>query len=145
MRLKTVEKERWTIYAPVVDKVDGKFLDCVEQFLEEHLNNGNRSSDCEGLVNLIERAASDPSGPKALGSGLCHEVTVQGEPKIFQFIKGRLRVLWFYGRGEKVIICSHGLFKKTQRTPRPEVEKALALRKEYFDAEKNNNIILIDE
>jgi hypothetical protein len=34
---------------------------------------------------------------------------------------------------ETLVIATHGLVKKTQKTPKKEIEKAEKIRKEYFD------------
>lgn len=43
----------------------------------------------------------------------------------------RLFAFWDKNRNA-VVICTHGLIKKTQKTPSQEIEKAERLRKEYF-------------
>ena len=40
------------------------------------------------------------------------------------------RTLYFYQRGAKIII-THGFIKKTQKTPRSEIERAIELRNKY--------------
>ncbi len=40
------------------------------------------------------------------------------------------RTLYFYQIGSKIII-THGFIKKTQKTPRKEIEKAKTIREEY--------------
>lgn len=128
MRLKILERDIWIACAVVeVEGEDGP-LCCIETY------QGDRATDLAGIVALVEVSVSQPQGPKGLGNSLCHEVSNEGEPKIFEFIKGKLRLLWFYGDGEKLIVCSHVLRKKSQKTPRGDVEKALAIREEYFRA-----------
>ncbi len=34
---------------------------------------------------------------------------------------------------EALVVATHGIVKKTQKTPKKEIEKAEALRKEYFN------------
>lgn len=34
---------------------------------------------------------------------------------------------------ETLVIATHGLLKKTQKTPRKEIDKAESIRKQYFD------------
>lgn len=34
---------------------------------------------------------------------------------------------------DTLVVATHGLVKKTQKTPKKEIEKAKAVRKEYFD------------
>ena len=43
----------------------------------------------------------------------------------------RLFAFWDKTR-DAVVICSHGLIKKVQKTPRIEIEKAEKIRKEYL-------------
>ena len=45
------------------------------------------------------------------------------------------RSLYFYQKGAKIII-THGFIKKTQKTPRKEIEKAKELRKSYILEER---------
>lgn len=35
--------------------------------------------------------------------------------------------------GETLVVATHGLVKKTQKTPKGEIKRAQAIRKEYFD------------
>ena len=44
------------------------------------------------------------------------------------------RLLSFWDiRTETLIVATHGIVKKTQKTPKKEIEKAEAIRKNYFD------------
>lgn len=44
------------------------------------------------------------------------------------------RLLSFWDtRDETLIVATHGIMKKTQKTPKKEIAKAETLRKEYFD------------
>lgn len=44
------------------------------------------------------------------------------------------RLLSFWDtRTETLIVATHGIIKKTQKTPKKEIEKAEAIRKDYFD------------
>ena len=38
---------------------------------------------------------------------------------------------------ETLVVATHGFVKKTQRTPRKEIDKALAIRKQYYEGKKN--------
>lgn len=48
------------------------------------------------------------------------------------------RVLYFFFIGNKIIL-TNGFFKKTQKTPKREIEKALAYKREYESRYKNEN------
>lgn len=41
---------------------------------------------------------------------------------------------------ETLVIATHGIIKKTQKTPRKEIAKAERIRTEYFNNKKTNNI-----
>jgi phage-related protein len=52
----------------------------------------------------------------------------------------RLYAFWD-GEGEEVtlIVCTHGLVKKTQKTPPKEIEKAERLKRLYFEAKSSKD------
>ena len=39
---------------------------------------------------------------------------------------------------ETLVIATHGIIKKTQKTPKKEIEKAETIRKRYFENKKSN-------
>lgn len=47
--------------------------------------------------------------------------------------KQSYRLFAFWDTGEnKLVVATHGIVKKTQKTPKKEIERAEAIRKEYF-------------
>ena len=51
------------------------------------------------------------------------------------------RLFAFWDETEKsMIVATHGIVKKTDKTPKKEIEKAKQLRIEYFKSKKNENI-----
>lgn len=51
-----------------------------------------------------------------------------------RFDKLQIRLLAFWDPNLKsLIICTHGFVKKTQKTPKSEIKKALAFRKKYLN------------
>lgn len=54
----------------------------------------------------------------------------------------KLRVLWFYG-GTAVIVCT-AAFKKAERTPRVELERARFLRSQYWLARSQDELEITD-
>ena len=49
----------------------------------------------------------------------------------------RLLAFWDKtGNTETLVLATHGFIKKTQKTPKKEIEKAVKIRKEYFDNKK---------
>lgn len=72
------------------------------------------------------------------------EISHQIEPDIWQTEQGRLRVLWFYDRG-RVIVCTHGFVKKTQKTPESERALARQVLWEYRSAKAGGTIQILEE
>lgn len=50
----------------------------------------------------------------------------------YQGMAYRLFAFWDKD-GETLVVATHGLIKKTQKTPQSEIEKAEAIRKEWFN------------
>lgn len=84
------------------------------------------------LLAYFEQVAE--LGPKALNSDQCH--LVDPANKIYEFIAGRLRVLFFNGRPGSVVVCTHMFLKKTQKTPPQEIKKAVRAKAQYESAER---------
>lgn len=55
---------------------------------------------------------------------------------IYNNVKYRLFAFWDKD-GETLVVATHGLVKKTQKTPKSEIKRAEAIRKEYFDNKQN--------
>ena len=72
------------------------------------------------------------------------EISHQIKERLFEFIQGRLRVLYFYDEG-RIVICTHGFVKKSQKTPQSQVEHALQVMKRYFEDKKIGEIQICEE
>lgn len=81
-------------------------------------------------------------GAESFNTKQCHYV--DQEAKIYEYRKGRLRLFWFEDAG-RVIICTHGIVKKTQKTPGKEVSKAKRIQREYFEAKAISGIEIEEE
>lgn len=126
MRLKILERGSWTVTAVEEMSQSGQY-DCpFETTLMSLGPNYDRSVD--GLLALLEKLAQH--GIRILNTDLCHEA--DSNNKIFEFIKGDIRLLWFYGAGNKIIICSHAFIKKRQKTPEAEKNRAIAIKDRYM-------------
>lgn len=91
------------------------------------------------MFDLFERFSR--SGRDTFNDDLCHYV--DKDEKIWEFIKGDIRVLWFYGKGSRIVVCSHGFIKKSRKTPIKEINHAVAIKKEYENAAKQNKLVVI--
>lgn len=71
------------------------------------------------------------------------EVSHKIAGEIWEFIAGRLRVLWFY-EGGRLVICTHGFVKRTRKTPAGEIERAQAAYEAYQAAKKSGRLNVED-
>jgi len=55
----------------------------------------------------------------------------------------KVRVAWFYDENNQ-IICTHGFFKDTQKTPKNEIDKAIEIKNEYFNAKARDDLRIED-
>ncbi len=94
-----------------------------------------------GMYDLFERFAV--AGKEKFSDDLCHYANKN--EKIWQFTKGRLRVLWFYGHGNRIVVCSHGFVKQSQKTPKKEINHAISIKKQYEAAVKINAVTVQEE
>ena len=97
----------------------------------------NLQKDRTRMLALLEQVAE--AGPPR-NTVLSHKL----DGNIWEFIRGRLRVCWFFDEG-KVVICTHGFIKKTQKTPRAELRKANDRRKSYMEARVAGTLTIEDE
>jgi phage-related protein len=97
----------------------------------------NLQKDCDRVLALFGKVARE-------GPPRNEEISHQIKGKLFEFIQGRLRVLWFYDEG-RLIICTGGFVKKGQKTPRSEIEHAIQVMSEYFEDKKRGEIRICKE
>jgi phage-related protein len=84
------------------------------------------------LLEYFKHVAN--GGPQALNPKQCHQVDANS--KIYEFISGKLRVLFFQAATGRMVICTHMFLKKTQKTPPKEVSKAIRAKKDYEQADQ---------
>ncbi len=78
-------------------------------------------------IDKVSYGVKDPELFKKLGDTDIWEFRT-----LWQGIAYRLFAFWDK-TGDTLVIATHGLIKKTQKTPKSEIKKAQAIRKEYFD------------
>ncbi|WP_440064843.1 type II toxin-antitoxin system RelE/ParE family toxin [Pseudomonas syringae] len=127
MRLLVLEASKWTVTAAQEPTGNGGFSCPLTASLGSLGANYEKSLD--GLLSLLAKFSEH--GQRMLNDGICHEI--DENEKLFEFIKGDLRLIWFYGKGNKIIICSHCFIKKGRKTPIAEKSIASKIKKEYFD------------
>jgi phage-related protein len=72
-----------------------------------------------------------------LTAELFHEANRDG--KIWEFIKGRLRVYCFMEEGALVIL-THGAIKKSQKANRNDIARAMRMRNAYLAARQRGDL-----
>lgn len=130
MKILSIQRAKFWVGAIALEKGDGT-LSCslIEDFSDiEATYEASRNR----LLAYFRQVAI--SGPKALNSAQCHQVDAKS--KIYEFISGDLRVLFFRGSQGNLVICTHMFLKKTQKKPPKELNKALRVKRLYEQAEK---------
>jgi len=132
MKLRLLLAARYRLLAVCSGRGDCQLLDFLNELEGQFAKQADRM-----YVRLEETARQGPSSR----SEICRKLSQE----VWEFREGRVRVLWFYGEEPEIIICSHGFFKSSQKTPRSEVRRAIASRKRYFAALARGEIEILSE
>jgi phage-related protein len=122
MVLFEIAKGRYTVYA--IGKKDQycPLLDFLTSI------GSNLQKDADQILALLQWV-SQKGPPRNI------EASKPLKEDLFEFKQGRLRVLWFYDEG-KMILCTHGFIKKSQKTSSSEIEQAVSIRGDYLKEKK---------
>lgn len=138
MKLLTINNAQYKVVAVIDEKNDG--LICpVHEFFGSIDKQYQGSAD--GLLALMERIAKD--GTQNLSSKLCH--LVDDENKIYELIKGDLRLFFFKGHCDLIVIATHGIIKKSQKTKDSDKNRAISYKKHYQEAHDKRCIEILEE
>jgi phage-related protein len=97
----------------------------------------NLQKDAISMLALLESCAQN-------GLPRNTEISHKLDGAIWEFIRGRLRVLWFTDEG-RVIVCTHGFIKKSQRTPAREIRRAERMYQDYLAAKEVGELVVEEE
>lgn len=139
MKLKPLFSGLWTVYAVVSSTSQGDRCQ-IEDFLQALPDAMIRHGIA--LTQMLEHVANNPSGPRQLPDTLSHYI--DKNEKIWEFIKGRLRIAWFYDENQ-IIVCCHGFVKDSQRTKETDKARAIAAKRAYFAAKVSRRIEIVPE
>ena len=124
------------------------------KFLSLHSHKQLRMSDTFKLAFLVEAQTFINSLPQPAADKIYHNIyrVQQGErnPELFKklentniwefrtlFNKTAYRLFAFWDtEAETLVIATHGIVKKTQKTPKKEIKKAERIRKDYINSKK---------
>jgi phage-related protein len=126
MRIRSLSQGNWAL----VEKVDSSGIGEVSGFLQGL--GANKQREASRMTALLDRVAKH--GPRQ-GTAKCHQI--QGD--IWELIHGSLRIL-FAHEGHRLILCTSGFIKKTQKTPKPEIKRAERILAEFQDARDNKRL-----
>ncbi len=136
MQLKVLYSGVWTVVAPL--DTDGSCP--VDDELAAISSDPKLQSAAIGFRVAWSRIPL--IGPKALGTALYH--CVDEDHGIYEFVKGPMRLLCFEAGG-RLVVCSHALRKKTQKTPRADKKRAIRLKDRYLAALRAGEITVVDD
>lgn len=125
-------------HVKIVAIMDGDSCE-TEEFLNDLAENYQASAD--GLFRLIEQIVE--RGLDALSTKQCHQVDKTN--KISELIKGDIRLLFFKGHGDTIIVTTHALIKKTRKTPEKDKNKAIRHKKAYQLAHDKKQIYFVKD
>ena len=109
MKLQTLLKDKYSIAAVVETKNAVDTCPAID-FLNEI--ESEFQSNADGIYTLMTYIAEN--GLQNISSKQCH--LVDRENKIFELIKGNIRVFFFKGHRDLIVIATHGIIKKSQKT-----------------------------
>lgn len=133
MRLKLLFEDNFQIVA---------VMDGDECPADKFINNGEDNQKARlGLQEMLGHVAE--KGLAEVPSGWFHEANKK--ERIYEFIKGDLRLFFFKGEGKQIAICTSGVRKKGQKADKAAVAKAADSRKTYIAAIAANTIEVIHD
>lgn len=95
----------------------------------------------KGLPALFKRYADN--GREQLTLDNFHEANKQ--EKIWEFIKGSLRIYCFIDEGDRIVLLSHGIVKKAKAAKRADINRAVSLRDDYLNAKAKGTLEIITD
>lgn len=122
MRVKVLYCGHWQVVAPI--DIDG--LCAMDAQLVALSKDKKLKAFVVGFRALWQRIPRQ--GPRSLGTDLYH--CVDANESIYEFIKGNLRLLCFESDGA-IVVCSHIIQKRTQKTPLREVQRVIELKERF--------------
>lgn len=134
---------QWTLYAVCSGGEEGEQEDGLTREgpkcpLEEFLSDRSEfRKDKDRMFRRLEEIAN--RGPFYLPD-ISHKI----EGEIRQTEQGRVRILWFFDSG-RVIVCSHGFIKKSEKTPERQKVAARRAFAAYHAAKVAGSLIYLEE
>jgi hypothetical protein len=132
LKIKIIVKDKFEIASVVI-----KDSCCVESFFADLDKNYNsNAADLYAMMAHIATSGFDNLPPKWI-----HEI--DKVEKIYELIKGDLRIPYFRGSNDRIIICGPGFVKKTQKTEASTKKAMKKLRDEYRTNEATGKLQVV--
>lgn len=106
----------------------------IDKFLQDV--DAMHQASAKGFKVLFQRYAKQ--GRPGLTAELFHEANKK--ERIWELIKGRLRIYCFIDSDNNLLLLSHGIVKKNQTTRKNDVRQAVALRDRYLAANQSGTL-----
>lgn len=129
LKLKLLASDRFEILA---------VMDGVKCPAEDFIVRGEKSTGAHrtGLLKQLQRIAE--YGFQGVPVAWLHEASK--EEKIYELIKGPLRLFFFHGLGSQIVICVDGTRKKAGKADGASVSRAAKCRSAYLAAHANSTL-----
>lgn len=128
MKLQILIKGAWRIVSPIQENAGDMSCALLEQ-LADLPSAYHRSA--HGFYAIWEQIGT--RGPNCLPTNMYH--CVDSNNKIYEFIKGDLRVLCFVAKNQ-ICVCSTVFIKSGRKPRKPDIRAAIALRNQYLIEEQ---------
>jgi hypothetical protein len=108
---------------------------------EKFITHGEESTKAYriGLAKILDAASKD--GLQNIPAAWFHDANKN--KKIYEFIKGPLRLFFFKGKDNHIVVCTNGVRKSGKKSNKQLVENAAQWQELYFKAVSNNNLEVI--
>jgi len=124
------KREKYRIYAVCSGRGDSQLLD----FLIDP------PAPSDSILRCIKEAAKD--GPHMLPAARAHAIDKPNS--IYELIGGRLRIAYF-SDNDKIIICTHGFLKASQKTSKKDRRTASQAKRAYLEAKKRGDLLFTED
>lgn len=129
MKILSIKTDKFSVGAVIHERTSGaQNCPLLDQFREV---DAKQAASRSRLYAYFDMVATD--GLSILNTAQSHQINATHG--IYEFIAGRIRVLYFVGEPRNVVICSHMFVKKTQKTPQVELNTAVQVKKDYDKAQ----------
>lgn len=136
MRLRVITSGSWKVAAILDDRDQCEVLDALDVLAADK----QTAATAAGFRAWWKQIPAE--GPRQLPDSAYHRV--DAENQIYEFVKRGHRILCFEADG-RLVVCSHVMKKGSQKTPKKDIERAIACKKAYEAARTSGNVEVLEE